>query len=88
VAQRRRPGAVSGILFLTIEDETGTVNLSVKPRINERYRMDLRHSTARAVWGQLQRQEGITHIIDRRAVILRNITKAASQLQSVSRDFH
>ncbi len=88
VLVRQRPGTASGILFITMEDETGTVNLIVKPRIYERYRMDLRHSTALVVWGQLQRQEGVTHIIVRRAVNLQNITKSTSQMQSISRDFH
>jgi error-prone DNA polymerase len=88
VLVRQRPGTASGILFITMEDETGTVNLIVKPRIYERYRMDLRHSTALVVWGQLQRQEDVTHIIVRRAVNLQNITKSTSQLQSISRDFH
>ncbi len=88
VLVRQRPGTASGILFITMEDETGTMNLIVKPRIYERYRMDLRHSTALVVWGQLQRQEGTTHIIVRRAVNLHNITRTAGELQSVSRDFH
>ncbi len=88
VLVRQRPGTASGILFITLEDETGTVNLIVKPRIYERYRMDLRHSTALVVWGQLQRQEGVVHVIVRRAENLRNITRANDDLQSASRDFH
>ena len=88
VLVRQRPGTASGILFITMEDETGTVNLIVKPRIYERYRLDLRHSTALVVRGQLQRQEGVVHIIVRRAVNLQTITHSTSQLQSISRDFH
>ena len=88
VLVRQRPGTASGILFITMEDETGTMNLIVKPRIYERYRMDLRHSTALVVWGRVQRQESVTHVIVRRAVNLRNITQAGGELQSVSRDFH
>ncbi|MGC8539731.1 MAG: error-prone DNA polymerase [Phycisphaerae bacterium] len=88
VLVRQRPGTASGILFITMEDETGTVNLIVKPRIYQRYRMDLRHSTALVVWGQLQRQEGVIHIIARRAVNLQTITRSTETLQSVSRDFH
>ncbi|MGC8623656.1 MAG: error-prone DNA polymerase [Phycisphaerae bacterium] len=88
VLVRQRPGTASGILFITMEDETGTVNLIIKPRIYERYRMDLRHSTALVVWGQLQRQEGVTHIIVQRAVNLQSITRSAEKLWSVTRDFH
>ena len=88
VLVRQRPGTASGILFITMEDETGTVNLIVKPRIYQRYRMDLRHSTALVVWGQVQRQEGVTHIIARRAVNLQTLTRSTDTLQSVSRDFH
>jgi error-prone DNA polymerase len=88
VLVRQRPGTASGILFITMEDETGTVNLIVKPRIYERYRMDLRHSTALVVWGQLQRQDGVTHIIVRRAVNLQTLTSTTRNLPSISRDFH
>src|SRR6185437_1782320 len=45
VLVRQRPGTASGVLFITLEDETGTVNLIVWPGVYERYRRAARHAT-------------------------------------------
>ncbi len=60
VITRQRPGTAKGFVFLTLEDETGLVNVIVRPNIYERYRRTIRQSAALIIEGQLQKEgEGI-----------------------------
>ncbi|MBT3219452.1 MAG: error-prone DNA polymerase [Proteobacteria bacterium] len=56
VSSRQRPGTASGVVFMTLEDETGLTNLVVWPRTWSRFRRLARNSTLLGVDGQLQRQ--------------------------------
>jgi error-prone DNA polymerase len=62
VIVRQRPGTAKGFCFLTLEDETGTANAIVTPRMYERYRIVLNTSPLLEVVGKLQRREGVTHV--------------------------
>src|SRR6185369_8153888 len=53
---RQRPGTASGIVFETLEDETGVVNLIVRPDIYERYRPAARHAGLLECHGYVERQ--------------------------------
>ena len=56
VLSRERPATASGIVFVTLEDETGTVNVVVFAKVFERYELVARHATLLRVRGKLERQ--------------------------------
>ncbi len=66
VILRQRPSTAKGITFVTLEDETGTVNLIVKPQIWERFYQTCRTSPAWLVSGRLETCSGVTHVIAER----------------------
>jgi error-prone DNA polymerase len=63
VTCRQRPGTASGVLFLTLEDETGNNNVVVWPSIQTRFREALMKGQLLLVKGTLQKKEGVTHIV-------------------------
>ena len=63
VITRQRPGSAGGVMFVTLEDETGYVNLIVWPQLAERQRRALLGSRLLAVRGRVQRQGDVLHII-------------------------
>jgi len=63
VLVRQRPSTAHGILFMTIEDESGVANLVVRPRVYERLRTSLRHSAAVCVRGRVERRHGVVHLL-------------------------
>ena len=60
---RQRPGTASGVIFITLEDETGVANLVVWPKIFERYRREVMSGRLIRVTGQLQREGIVIHVI-------------------------
>ncbi len=66
VITRQRPGTAKGFVFLTLEDETGLVNIIVNPRVYERYRRTIRASNALVIEGTLQKDQGTIDIIAKR----------------------
>jgi error-prone DNA polymerase len=85
VINRQRPGTASGVTFLTLEDETGQVNVVVWRDLAERQRRDLLGSRLLAVYGVLERQGGVVHLIAGR---LQDLTPLLGGLVTQSRDFH
>ncbi|MEE4279457.1 MAG: error-prone DNA polymerase [Halieaceae bacterium] len=63
VTCRQRPGTASGVLFLTLEDETGNNNVVVWPSIQTQFREALMKGHLLLVKGTLQKKEGVTHIV-------------------------
>ena len=63
VLVRQRPGTASGVIFMTLEDETGVANIVVWPRTFERYRKVVLMSRLLQVTGKVQREEGVIHLI-------------------------
>ena len=82
---RQRPGTASGIVFETLEDETGIVNLIVRPHIYERYRPAARHAALLRCDGYLERQGQVVHVMAKRLFDLSHLL-AGYRLES--RDFH
>jgi error-prone DNA polymerase len=82
---RQRPGTASGIVFETLEDETGIVNLIVKPDIYERYRVAARHAGLLQADGYLQKQGQVVHVIAKR---LFDLSELLQGHEFQSRDFH
>ncbi|TDQ62082.1 DnaE-like error-prone DNA polymerase [Maritalea mobilis] len=63
VITRQRPGTASGVIFLTLEDETGVSNIVVWPKIYERYRRIVMSGRLLKVTGTLQREGIVVHLI-------------------------
>ncbi len=85
VINRQRPGSAGKVVFMTLEDETGYMNLVIWPRVLERWRAAILGASLLAVSGQLQRESGVTHLIVARAADLSGLL---SGLDAPSRDFH
>ena len=66
VITRQRPGTASGVLFLTLEDETGHVNVVVWAKVAERYRRVIRDEVMLSITGKLDRQGAVCHLIAER----------------------
>jgi error-prone DNA polymerase len=66
VLVRQRPGTASGVIFMTIEDETGIANIIVWPKVFERLRPIVIGARFVAVTGKLQSQNDVIHLIAER----------------------
>ena len=60
---RQRPGSAKGVIFITLEDETGIANLIIWPPILERFRRTALGATLLYCRGRLQREEGVIHVV-------------------------
>ncbi len=85
VLMRQRPGTASGVTFLTLEDESGQVNVIVWERVGREQRRALTESRLLEVHGELQHQEGVTHLIAHRLI---DRSRLLGELTTRSRDFH
>jgi error-prone DNA polymerase len=63
VITRQRPGTASGVIFLTLEDETGIANVIVWPKTYERFRRAVIAGRLLRVTGQLQSEGSVRHVI-------------------------
>ncbi len=63
VLVRQRPGTAKGVIFITLEDETGISNIIVWRKMYERFRRAVIAGRALKVTGRVQRESGVTHII-------------------------
>jgi error-prone DNA polymerase len=66
VLVRQRPGTAGGVIFMTLEDETGVANIIVWPKVFERLRAIVLGSRFVAVTGKLQSEQGVIHIVAER----------------------
>ncbi len=60
---RQRPGTAKGVIFLTLEDETGICNVIVWRRVYERFRRAVIAGRCLRVSGRVQRAGGVTHVV-------------------------
>ena len=63
VINRQRPGTASGVIFMTLEDETGFINLVVWPWVVERQRAEVMNSKLLYVQGIIEREQKVVHLI-------------------------
>lgn len=70
VLVRQRPGSANGVIFETIEDETGVANAIVWPKVFERYRTIVLGSRFVGICGPLQSQDGVIHVVARQLLDL------------------
>jgi error-prone DNA polymerase len=82
---RQRPGTASGVVFITLEDETGIANLIVWSDTFERYRRVARLSTILIARGAIERQGEVVHL---HVKSLESADGLLPTLTSISRDFH
>ncbi|MBS1599502.1 MAG: error-prone DNA polymerase [Bacteroidetes bacterium] len=76
VLVRQRPGTAGGICFITIEDETGVVNLVVFQKLFETYRKEILQSRLLMVSGKLQREGEVIHVIVQQCFDLSKLLRA------------
>ena len=85
VTHRQRPETARGVVFVTLEDETGSVNVIVWPTVADAQRTPLLAATLLTVYGVWQRQGENRHLIAQRLV---DHSALLQGLVSKSRDFH
>ena len=84
VITRQRPGTASGVIFLTLEDETGNSNIVVWQRTQQQFRQPLMTAQLLLVNGTLESKNNVIHII---AGALYDYSHELQALQVTSRDF-
>ncbi len=85
VIGRQRPDTTSGVVFVTLEDETGATNVIVWRDLGDRQRRELLGSRLLAVYGKVEREGIVVHVIAGR---LADLTHLLGELPTRSRDFH
>jgi error-prone DNA polymerase len=80
---RQRPGTAKGIMFVTLEDETGLANFVVMPNVGERLRRTLR-APLLLLEGTLENEQGVVNVLVRDAA---RLDFSGREIRSVSRDF-
>ncbi|MGH8569733.1 MAG: OB-fold nucleic acid binding domain-containing protein, partial [Gammaproteobacteria bacterium] len=85
VITRQRPGTTTGVVFVTLEDETGYLNLIVWSSLVDSQRKELLGSRLLGVIGEVQREGEVVHVLARR---LEDHTHLLGRLSTQSRDFH
>ena len=63
---KQRPGTASGVTFVTLEDETGYINLIVWKKIADQQRNILMNARLMGIDGELQKEGKVIHVIARR----------------------
>lgn len=84
VTLRQRPATAKGITFVTLEDETGTINIVVRQHVWERYYNVGRRSNVWLVHGKLEKKNSVIHVVAHR---LEDLSGALSEYEPRSRDF-
>ena len=84
VTVRQRPGTAKGVLFLTLEDETGTVNVIVWPSLVEEQRKEVLGAPLLGVYGVWQQEGIVRNLVAKRLV---DMSHLLGRLRTSSRDF-
>lgn len=77
VLVRQMPGSAKGVMFITIEDETGVANLVIWPKVFEEFRRVILSARMIAVHGRTQREGEVVHLV------ARHITDLSSELANI-----
>ena len=85
VISRQKPKTAAGVVFLTLEDELGFINLVIWPNLASLFRKTILKSCIIKCKGKLQIQNNVAHIVVEK---LSNISHLISDLNLNSRDFH
>jgi error-prone DNA polymerase len=85
VTCRQRPDTASGVIFVTLEDERGNVNVVVWRSLSERQKPELLGARLLAVQGVIERDGDVVHLVAQR---LADYSRLLGPLAAASRDFH
>ncbi|NPT58674.1 error-prone DNA polymerase [Paraburkholderia elongata] len=85
VTVRQRPGTAKGVMFVTLEDETGQVNVIIWPSLLEKQRREALGSSLLAVYGVWQREGEVRHLVAHRLV---DVSPLLGSLVTSTRNFH
>ncbi len=89
VTIRQRPGTASGVIFMTIEDETAIANIIVWPKTFEHFRAVILGARYVAVSGELQQESGVIHVVatklDDLTPLLARLTENAPAIELLAR---
>jgi error-prone DNA polymerase len=85
VITRQRPSSAAGVMFVTLEDETGYLNLIVWERVAERFRRNLLGAALLGVVGKVQKEGIVLHVVAER---LYDYSRLLGRLVTQSRNFH
>ena len=77
---RQRPGTAKGVIFVTLEDETGVANVVVWPDMKERFRKEVMGARLMEVRGRVEYEDEVIH------VIAQHLTDATPALHALSDD--
>jgi error-prone DNA polymerase len=84
VTVRQRPGTAKGVLFMTLEDETGSVNVIIWPTLLEQQRREVLSAPLLGVYGVWQQEGMVRHLVAKRLV---DMSHLLGRLPTTSRDF-
>jgi error-prone DNA polymerase len=89
VLVRQRPGSASGVIFMTLEDETGIANTIVWPKVFETFRPVVLGARLVSVTGLLQNESGVIHVVADRienlTALLRRLSEHGGTIESLAR---
>ncbi|MYM25169.1 DNA polymerase III subunit alpha [Duganella sp. FT135W] len=84
VTVRQRPGTAKGVIFMTLEDETGNVNVIIWPALLEQQRREVLSAPLLGVYGVWQQEGMVRHLVAKRLV---DMSHLLGRLPTISRDF-
>ncbi|MDZ4831660.1 MAG: error-prone DNA polymerase [Phycisphaerae bacterium] len=85
VLVRQRPSTAKGIVFVTLEDESGIANLIIRPKIYTRCRKAVRNSVILLAHGIVERRDDVVHLLVHH---VEDASAEADAIDAMSRDFH
>jgi error-prone DNA polymerase len=85
VTGRQRPGSASGVIFMTLEDETGNINVIVWKATQQNFRQPLMNAKLVVIYGTSEYKDGVAHVIAGRII---DYSHFLNNAQLKSRDFH
>jgi error-prone DNA polymerase len=90
VLSRQRPATASGVVFLTLEDETGTINVVLFSKVFEQFELEARHSSLLSVVGKLERQVTLPKgdELGKPTPVIHVIAESLTRLDVPGRDVH
>ena len=84
VLVRQRPGSARGVLFVTIEDETGIADVVIWPDLFEKQRRGILSAAMIAVAGRVQREGAVVHLIARTLTDLSSLLRSVGERDSAA----
>ena len=85
VTMRQRPQTAKGVIFMTLEDETGSVNVVIWPKVLERQRQEVLGAGLVGIYGKWQSHDNVRHLV---AQYLVDLSPLLGRITVMSRDFH